>query len=112
MNRVRSSTIPFSPTHPGELLKEEIELKNISQRKLALQMGVSYSVLNEILNSKRSVNVEFALRIEAALGLEAEMLINMQSRYNLQIACRDKTLMQKLNEIREASTLATSSFFH
>lgn len=105
MKTFANNMIPFSPTHPGEILKEEIEFKNISQRKLASQMGVSYSVLNEILNSKRSVNVEFALRIEAALGLEAEMLINMQSRYNLQTARRDKTFMQKLSEVRKISAI-------
>jgi len=64
-------------------LRDEIEFINISQRKLATQMGVSYTVLNEMLNLKRSVSVEFALRIEAVLGLEAEMLMNMQSRYNI-----------------------------
>jgi addiction module HigA family antidote len=105
MKTFANNMIPFSPTHPGEILKEEIEFKNISQRKLASQMGVSYSVLNEILNSKRSVNVEFALRIEAALGIEAEMLINMQSRYNLQIARTDKTFMQKLSEVRKISAI-------
>ena len=86
-----NNLIPFSPTHPGEILKDEIEFLNISQSKLATQMGVTYTVLNEILNLKRSVSVEFALRVEAVLGLEAEMLINMQSRYNIQTARTDKT---------------------
>ena len=44
---------PAFPTHPGEILKEEIEYRGISQRKLAEQMGISYSVLNEILNARR-----------------------------------------------------------
>jgi len=39
---------PAFPTHPGEILKEEIEYRGISQRKLAEQMGIGYSVLNEI----------------------------------------------------------------
>ena len=112
MKPFANKLIPFSPTHPGEVLKDEIEFLNISQRKLALQMGVSYSVLNEILNSKRSVNAEFALRIEAALGLEAEKLINMQSKYNLQIARNDKSFMQKLIDIRKTSTITASSSFH
>ncbi|KAA6303316.1 MAG: hypothetical protein EZS26_000491 [Candidatus Ordinivivax streblomastigis] len=43
---------PYYPTHPGEILKEEIEYRGISQRKLAAEMGVSYTVLNEILNAK------------------------------------------------------------
>lgn len=105
MKTFANNLIPFSPTHPGELLKEEIEFRKLSQRKLASQMGVSYTVLNEILNSKRSVNVEFALRVEAALGLEADMLINMQSRYNLQTARKDKTFMEKLNEVRKISAI-------
>ena len=85
MKPIANNIMPFSPTHPGEVLNAEIEFLKISKRELALQMGVSYTVLNEILNSKRSVNAEFALRVEAALGLEAEMLLNMQARYNLQV---------------------------
>ena len=91
--------IPFSPTHPREILKDEIEFINISQRKLATQMGVSYTVLNEMLNLKRYVNVEFTLRIEAVLELEAEILLNMQSRYNIQTARTEKTLMQQTKKI-------------
>jgi antitoxin HigA-1 len=105
MKTFANNITPFSPTHPGELLKEEIEFRKLSQRRLASQMGVSYTVLNEILNSKRSVNVEFALLIEAALGIEADMLINMQSRYNLQVARKDKSFMDKLKEVRKISAI-------
>lgn len=94
-----NNLMPFSPTHPGEILKDEIKFINISQRKLATQMGVSYTVLNEILNLKRSVSVEFALRVEAVLGLEAEMLINLQTRYDIHTIRVDKTLMQQINKI-------------
>ncbi len=100
MKTFANNIIPFSPTHPGEVLKDEIEFLNISKRKLATQMGVSYFVLNGILNLKRPVNVEFALRVEATLGLEAEMLINMQTRYDILTTRADKIFMQKLNEIR------------
>jgi antitoxin HigA-1 len=101
MKAFANDMIPFSPTHPGEVLKDEIEFLKISQRKLAAQMGISYSVLNEILNLKRPVNVEFALRVEAALGLEAEMLINLQTRYDLHTTRADKDFMKKLKEIRK-----------
>ena len=43
---------PYTPTHPGEVIKEEIEYRGISQKVLSQQMGVSYSLLNEILNGK------------------------------------------------------------
>ncbi len=102
MKTFANNIIPFSPTHPGEVLKDEIEFLNISKRKLATQMGVSYFVLNGILNLKRPVNVEFALRVEATLGLEAEMLINMQTRYDILTTRADKIFMQKLNEIRRS----------
>ena len=53
----------FEPTHPGEVLKDEIEFRGISQKKLAEEMGVSYTVLNEILNAKRPLNTEYAMLI-------------------------------------------------
>ena len=43
---------PFCPTHPGEILKDEVEYRKISQRALARQMGISYSQLNEVLNGR------------------------------------------------------------
>jgi plasmid maintenance system antidote protein VapI len=43
----------FCLTHPGELLKEEVEYRKISQSNLAKQMGVPYTALNDILNQRR-----------------------------------------------------------
>ena len=56
---IANNLIPFEPTHPGEVLKDEIEFRGISQKKLAKEMGVSYTVLNEILNAKRSLNTKY-----------------------------------------------------
>ena len=55
---IANNITPFEPTHPGEILKDEIEYRGISQKKLAKEMGVSYTVLNEILNAKRPLNTE------------------------------------------------------
>ncbi len=93
---------PYYPIHPGEIIKDEIEYRGISQRKLAMQMDISYTMLNEILNGKRPVNTEFALLIEAALGLDAEMLINMQTRYNLQVARKDAKNIARFKQLRKA----------
>ena len=97
--------MPFEPVHPGELLKEEVEYRGISQRKLASQMGVSYSALNEVLNRKRPVHTELAILIEAALGIEADMLIRMQSSYNMQVARKNKKLIERFNEIRKTTAV-------
>jgi len=59
-------------------------------------MGISYSQLNEVLNGKRPVNTELALLFEAALGLDPEMLLNMQTRYNMQVARADQAHARSL----------------
>ena len=97
--------VPFEPTPPGEILKEEIEYRGLSQKTLAKQMGVSYSMLNEILNCKRPVTETLALCFEAALGVEAQMLVNMQTDYNIQTARKDKTLLARLQQIRKCAAM-------
>lgn len=72
------------PTHPGEVLKEEIEYRGISQTKLAKQMGMSYKALNDILNCRRPLTASTSMMFEAALGVSAETLMRMQLRYNMQ----------------------------
>ncbi len=92
---------PYQPTHPGEVLKDEIEFRGISQRGLARQLGISYSVLNEVLNGKRSLNTELALLIGAALDIEAAPLLAMQNDYNIQIAESNPSFMEKLKQLRK-----------
>jgi len=102
---IANNLTPYEPTHPGEVLKEEIEYRGISQRTLAKQMGISYTLLNEILNCKRPVLTEYALLFEAALGIEAEMLIKMQARFNLYTTKRNSKFIEKLNEVRKFAAL-------
>ena len=89
-------------THPGDVLKEELEARGISQKKFSELINVPYTQLNEILNGKRPVTTDFALMMEAALGINPELLINMQSRYNMSVAKQKKTLLEKLLIIRKA----------
>ena len=88
------------PTHPGDVLKEELEARGITQRSFSELLLVPYTQLNEILNGKRPVTTDFALMIEAALGINPELLINMQARYNMAIAKQKKPLLTKLLNIR------------
>ena len=74
------------PIHPGEMLKEEVEYRNTKQTQLAKQIGISYKMLNDILNCRRSLTTSTALLFEAALGLDAGLLMRMQLDYNLQTA--------------------------
>lgn len=77
---VANNITPAYPTHPGEVLKDEIEFRGISQRQLAKDMGIAYSALNEILNARRPVTEKTALLFEAALGVNAEPLLRKGCR--------------------------------
>ena len=94
---IANNLMPFEPVHPGELLKEELEYRGISQRKFSAHIGFCYSVFNEILNCKRPVSTELAILIEAALGIEADMLVRMQTSYDMQVARKDKNIINRFN---------------
>jgi len=96
---------PFRPVHPGELLKDELEYRHLSQKSVAKQLGVPYTAFNEILNSKRPVTTDFAMIMEAALGVSSGLLLRMQTDYNLQVAQSDKKLNKRLDEIRKIAVM-------
>ena len=89
------------PIHPGELLKEEIEYRGISQTRLAKQMGMSYNRLNEI----RPLTPTTAMLFEAALGISSALLINMQTDYTMRLIKEDHSLATRLARIRETAAL-------
>ena len=102
---IANNLMPSEPVHPGLLLKEEIEYRGVTQKQLAQQMGVSYSVLNEILNGKRPISVEYALYLEVVLGVDAQLRIQMQADYNLQVAKTDHAIMRRIKEIRKMAAV-------
>jgi addiction module HigA family antidote len=97
------------PVHPGEILKEEIEYRGISQGKLATQMGISYKMLNQILNERRPLTPQTAMLFEAVLDINSDLLMRMQLKYNMQVVNRDKSFLNRLAEIRKK--VAVFTFF-
>ena len=95
----------FTPTHPGEVLKDEIEFRKISQSRLAKQMGISYKILNDILNERRAITITTAMMFEAALNIPADSLMRLQLKYNMQIAQKDNKLLSRLAEIRKMASV-------
>ncbi len=93
------------PTHPGEVLKDEIEERGISQRQLAKNMGVAYSVINEILNGHRPLTAKTAFMFEAALDVPADSLMYLQTKYNMQTARKDTSLNEILKEIKKIAAV-------
>jgi len=98
--------LPFRPPHPGEVLKDELEYRKISQKRFAETLGLPYTAVNEILNSKRPVTTNFALMVEHSLGIKSYILLNMQTDYNLQVAQKDSKLKKYLDKISRLSIAA------
>ena len=91
--------------HPGEMIKDEIMARGLTQKYLAQQMGVSYTVFNEILNGKRPVTAEYALLLEAALGTDANIWLGLQAEYNMQKMKQDRSFMKRLEVIRKIAAV-------
>ena len=104
-NKIANNMTSSMLIHPGEMIKDEIIARGITQKKLAQQMGVSYTVFNEILNGKRPVTTEYALLLEAALGTSASIWIGLQADYNMQKVKQDKSFMKRLDNIRKIAAV-------
>ena len=78
------------PVHPGEVLLEDyIKPMGISVRALSLALHVPYSRLREIVDGKRGISADTALRLERYFGSEAQGWLNLQSAYDLRVAERE-----------------------
>jgi len=77
----------IEPIHPGEILKEEFMVPlGLSQTALAKSLHISPRRINEIVQAKRSVTPDTALRLSRFFGTTPEFWLNLQSRYDLERA--------------------------
>ena len=95
----------FYPVHPGEVIKDEMEARHISQREFARQVNVSYTALNELLNGKRALSPTTALMFEAALDIPADALMHIQTKYTMQTARQDSRIMSWLARIPRVAAM-------
>lgn len=77
---------PFAATHPGEMIKDELKERGMTQKQLAAETGIKASVLSETINGKRSVSLSVAVALEKALDIPADIWMNMQTQYDLDTA--------------------------
>lgn len=78
----RKNMTPFLATHPGELVRDEMRERGLTQRQLAAMAGLSPSIVSEIVRAKRSVTEEIATSLEKVLGIPMVMWMNLQSQYD------------------------------
>lgn len=72
------------PTHPGEILREEfLKPMGLSQRQLALAIGVPYQRVNELVNGRRGITPSTALRLARFFGTTPGFWMNLQLRWDL-----------------------------
>jgi addiction module HigA family antidote len=104
-NMIANNLKSAYPTHPGEVLKEEVEYRKLSQRKLAEQMGISYKMLNDILNCRRPVTAQTAMLFEASLNIPADSLLRLQMKYNMRQAADNPSFMERLKQVRKHAAM-------
>jgi len=76
----------MKPVHPGRLLRREMQTRKLSANALALALRVSSGRITDILNGKRGVSPETAMRLARYFGNSARFWLNLQTTYELQIA--------------------------
>ncbi|GAT04460.1 HigA family addiction module antitoxin [Mycolicibacterium fortuitum] len=77
----------FKPTHPGEILETEfLEPMGISAYDLAETIDVPQSRISAIIHGRRSISADTGLRLAKAFGLSDMFWINMQARYDADMA--------------------------
>jgi addiction module HigA family antidote len=85
------SSRKLDPVHPGEVLLEEfMEPLGISQNRLARDIGVPVPRIHEIVNGRRAITPDTALRLARYFGTSAESWLNLQQRHDLKVAMRER----------------------
>jgi antitoxin HigA-1 len=79
-----------SAIHPGRLLKRELEARKLSANRLALDLGVPSGRITDILNSRRSISADTAVRLGRYFGNNPQFWLDLQGQYDIAVIERDK----------------------
>ena len=76
----------MKPVHPGRLLRRELQARDLSANALALALRVNSGRITDILNRKRGVSPERAMRLARYFGNSPRFWLNLQTTYELEVA--------------------------
>ena len=95
---------PIYPIHPGEILADELAELNKSPTELARELHVPANRISQLVAGKRAMTADTALRLERWLGVSAAFWMNLQKRYELDIA-REKSddILEMIEPLPQAS---------
>lgn len=96
---MKNQIIPHKATHPGVLIKDELESRaDLNQKELAKLLDVKPSFLNEIIKGKRNLTSDNALLLEKVFGISAEYWMRFQIQYDIdQSRIKEKNLAKNKN---------------
>lgn len=77
------------PVHPGRVLKRELAVRGLSANRFALALRVPSGRITSILNGKRAISPDTALRLARYFGNSARFWMNLQTRYDITVAERE-----------------------
>jgi addiction module HigA family antidote len=77
-------------SHPGRLLKRELAARKLSANRLSLDIGVPSGRITDILNARRSITADTAVRLGRYFGNSAQFWIDLQSQYDIAVVEREK----------------------
>jgi addiction module HigA family antidote len=81
----------MTPTaHPGRLLKRELAARKLSANRLSLDIGVPSGRITDILNARRSITADTAVRLGRYFGNSAQFWLDLQSQYDIAVVEREK----------------------
>ena len=76
--------------HPGRLLKRELSSRGLSANRLALDIGVPSGRITDILNGRRSISADTAVRLARYFGNSAQFWLDLQCQYDIAVVERDR----------------------
>jgi addiction module HigA family antidote len=79
-----------APSHPGCLLKRELAARKLSANRLSLDIGVPSGRITDILNARRSITADTAVRLGRYFGNSAQFWLDLQSQYDIAVVEREK----------------------
>ena len=79
-----------SISHPGRLLKRELVARKLSANRLSLDIGVSSGRITDILNGRRSITADTAVRLSRYFRNAAQFWLDLQSQYDIAVVEREK----------------------
>ena len=85
-------------SHPGRLLKRELTARKLSANRLSLDIGVPSGRITDILNARRSITADTAVRLGRYFGTTAQLWLNLQTNFDLETARRE--LADSIEHIR------------